>query len=172
MNTNNELAIIPQNDSLKALQKFEVTINRKPPARVVKYQKVDGKDVPHLPISFIENTLKRVYFGLYQIELVSYQMIVNEICVHARIKVFHPLVREWMVYDGIGAVPVQQDAGSKVSDFIHTKKVKAVQKNLPAAYAFAIKNAAKKIGKLFGGDLGREFEEDYNPYDFDKPLND
>jgi hypothetical protein len=167
----NEIAIVPENNSLQALQKFEKSLNIKPPIKAIRTQTIDGKIVPYLPISYIEQNLKKLYFGLYQMEIISYQMIVNEICVHARIRVFHPLIREWMIYDGIGAVPVQQNSGSPVSDFVNTKKVKALQKNLPAAYALAIKNAAKKIGKLFGGDLGREYEEEFTQYDFDKPLN-
>jgi hypothetical protein len=33
--------------------------------------------------------------------------------------------------------------------------------NAPKAYAEAIKNAAKKIGKKYGADLNRKFEESY-----------
>jgi len=159
------------NETLSRLQSFTIQLNRKPPK--VKVEQLDGKDIQHVPISIIENLLRRLYFGLYTIEIIDYKLIVNEVCVHARIKVFHPIIREWLTYDGVGSVPVQQRSGSKVNEFIDTKIVNALHKNLPAAYAFAVKNAAKKIGKCFGADLMRKDEDDYHPYNI-KPekLND
>lgn len=168
----NEVAKIDeaQNEIFGRLQKFEKGVMRQPDKRWIKTQKADGKDIPYLPISHIENLLRKYYFGLYQMEICGYSMIVNEVVVHARIKVFHPVIRQWMNYDGIGSVPVQQDQGTAVREFMNTKKTKAIQKNLPAAYALALKNAAKKIGKVFGGDLGRTMEDDYTPFNL-TPLN-
>ena len=55
---------------------------------------------------------------------------------------------------------------------MQTKKKDALHKNLPAAYAFAVKNAAKKIGAIFGADLNRKVEDAYAPFDTDsKALN-
>jgi len=155
---------------LDSLQKFTASINRKP--QFVLEEKVDGKVLLHVPISYIEQSLRRLYFGQYTIEVIDYKLIVNELCVHARVRVKHPVTGEWLAYDGLGSVPVQQYSGSKVQDFMSTKIANAIHKNLPAAYAFAVKNAVKKIGKVFGSDLNRKYEDDYRPFELpSEPLN-
>lgn len=152
------------------LQTFQKSLSQKP--RKIVTEQIGGQSFQHVPINVIENNLKKYFFGLYKIELIDYKMIVNEICVHARISVFHPILREWLTYDGLAAVPVQQDAGSKVDQFMQTKKKDALHKNLPAAYAFAIKNAAKKIGAIFGSDLNRKHEDSYEGFNIkSEPLN-
>jgi hypothetical protein len=173
-NTENkaDLALREEVRTLDRLQKFTASINRKPPA--VLEEEIDGKKIQHVPISCIEQQLRRLYFGQYEIKLIDYRLIVNEIVVHARIRVKHPVTGEWLSYDGLGSVPVQQYKGSKIQDFMQTKIANALHKNAPAAYAFAVKNAARKIGKIFGADLMRKHEDDYKPYnlgDSQKPLN-
>jgi hypothetical protein len=147
---------------VNALQSFQKALSNKP--KKVITEQIGGQTFQHIPIASVENTLKKYFFGLYSIEIVNYSMIVNEITVHVRLKVFHPILRQWLTYDGLSAVPVQQDAGSRVNDFMQTKKKDALHKNLPAAYAFALKNAAKKIGPLFGSDLNRKQEDGYVPF--------
>jgi hypothetical protein len=147
---------------VNALQSFQKALSNKP--KKVITEQIGGQTFQHIPIAAVENTLKKYFFGLYSIEIVNYSMIVNEITVHVRLKVFHPILRQWLTYDGLSAVPVQQDAGSRVNDFMQTKKKDALHKNLPAAYAFALKNAAKKIGPLFGSDLNRKHEDGYVPF--------
>jgi hypothetical protein len=149
---------------IDALQKFQSKLNIQP--KIVVEESIGGEKFVHIPVSVIENTLKKYFFGLYKIECVDYRMIVNEICVHARISVYHPILREWMSYDGLASINVQQDKDSLVKDFMSTKKKNALHKNLPAAYAFAIKNAAKKIGKVFGADLNRKHEDSYVGFTF------
>lgn len=151
-----------QVNEVNALQSFQKSLSAKP--KKVVTEQIGGQTFQHVPISVIENNLKKYFFGLYKIEIVNYNMIVNEICVHVRISVFHPILKEWLSYDGLSAVPVQQDAGSKVNQFMETKKKDALHKNLPAAYAFAVKNAAKKIGAIFGADLNRKHEDSYVPF--------
>jgi len=147
---------------MNRLQAFQKSLNTKP--KKVVTEQIGGATFQHVPIASIEAGLKKFFFGLYKIEIVDYKMIVNEICVHVRISVFHPILREWLAYDGLAAVPVQQDSGSKVDQFMQTKKKDALHKNLPAAYAFAVKNAAKKIGSIFGADLNRKHEDSYQPF--------
>jgi hypothetical protein len=151
-----------QVNEMVALQNFQKSLSAKP--KKIVTEQIGGQTFQHVPIGVIENNLKKYFFGLYKIEIVNYNMIVNEICVHVRISVFHPILKEWLTYDGLSAVPVQQDAGSRVNQFMDTKKKDALHKNLPAAYAFAVKNAAKKIGSIFGADLNRKHEDTYIPF--------
>lgn len=149
-------------DQINSLQAFQKALNAKP--KRVYTESIGGQTFQHLPIGVIENLLKKYFFGLYKIEIIDYRMIVNEITVHVRISVFHPILRQWLCYDGISAVPVQQNSGSPVDQFMQTKKKDALHKNLPSAYAFAVKNAAKKIGAVFGADLNRKVEDNYVPF--------
>lgn len=164
----NQLAVVQSTlvpfdtGDMNRLQAFQKSLSQKP--KKIVTEQIGGQTFQHVPIASIEAALKKYYFGLYKIEIVDYKMVVNEICVHVRISVFHPILREWMTYDGIAAVPVQQDAGAKVDQFMQTKKKDALHKNLPAAYAFAVKNAAKKIGSIFGADLNRKHEDSYQPF--------
>lgn len=167
-----ELAIASpiSKEILDRMQKFQMQLDRKP--RQVVRETIMGESFEQLPITYVEHLLKKLYFGLYQIEVVSYAMIVNEITVHVRLSVFHPILGQWMKYDGLGAIPVMQQAKSQVREFMDTKKVKALNINLPAAYSIAVKNAAKKIGKVFGADLNRKHEDMYVPFPIQEPLND
>lgn len=146
-------------DFRNKVQIFTKLLNEKPKAE--KVQKHQGYE--YLPISVVEKELDKIFFGLVQYQCISYQQIFNEISVHARIKVFHPVINQWMEYDGLGSAVIQQDKDTKVIDFHQFKKPNALQLTLPKAYAEAIKNAAKKIGKRFGSDINRKFEDEYEP---------
>jgi hypothetical protein len=157
----NEIAPL-STEQINSLQSFQKALNAKP--KKVYTESIGGQTFQHLPIGVIENLLKKYFFGLYRIQIVDYRMIVNEISVHVRIHVYHPILKDWLYYDGIAAVPVQQNSGSPVDQFMQTKKKDALHKNLPSAYAFAVKNAAKKIGAVFGADLNRKVEDAYVPF--------
>lgn len=143
----------------EAMENFTTRINRAPKKENIQTH----QGYQYLPISFVEKKLDQMYFGLVQYECISYQQIFNEIVCHARIKVFHPVALTWLNYDGIGSSVIQQDANTKVCDFNFHKKANAMQLASPKAYAEAIKNAAKKIGKIFGSDINRRHEDEYEP---------
>lgn len=143
----------------EAMENFTTRINRAPKKENIQTH----QGYQYLPISFVEKKLDQMYFGLVQYECMSYQQIFNEMVCHARIKVFHPVALTWLNYDGIGSSVIQQDANTKVCDFNFNKKANAMQLASPKAYAEAIKNAAKKIGKIFGSDINRKFEDEYQP---------
>lgn len=143
----------------EAMENFTTRLNRAP-----KKEKVQThQGYQYLPISVVEKELDKMYFGLVQYECLSYTQIFNEVACHARIKVFHPVALQWLTYDGLGSSVIQQDANTKVIDFNMHKKPNALQLALPKAYSEAVKNAAKKIGKLFGSDINRKFEDEYEP---------
>ena len=142
-------------DFRRKMERFTSRMNEEA-VEVAKHQGYE-----YVPISFVEKDLFKQFFGLVQYEVISYQHIFNEVACHARIKVFHPVINQWLTYDGVGSAVIQQDSGTKVIDFQHFKKPNALQLTLPKAYAEAIKNAAKKIGKRYGADLNRKFEDEY-----------
>lgn len=142
---------------LRSLEGFTKSLNLPPnPNKIAKHQ-----NYFYIPISIVEKDLARVFFGLVQYEILSFSQILNEFVVHARIKVYHPVIKEWMNYDGIGCGMFQQKADTNIQDFFQYKLKNAGKLTVPNAYAEAIKNAAKKIGKRFGSDINRSHEDNY-----------
>jgi hypothetical protein len=155
---------------LADMQNFTTSLNAKP-TKVVT-ESINGKNITYVPISVIEKDLDKVFFGMVQFEILWSKQVLNEFEVAARVKVFHPIMMQWLNYDGIGAALIQQKSGTQIIDFHVEKLQTALKLAAPNAYAEAIKNAAKKIGKRFGSDLMRKIEDDYTPYNIsDKPAH-
>jgi len=79
----------------------------------------------------------------------------NSVYVKVRLHYKRPTDGEWSFHDGLGAVGVQTDKGASASD-LNAIKQDAIMKALPAAESYAIKDAAEKLGVLFGKDLNRK----------------
>lgn len=140
-------------DILKADQsKLNVILNSEPPKEWVKEYPLNKK-VKYLPIERIEYLLTRIFIS-WKIDIKSIQTIANSVVVTIRLYYQSPLSDEMLWHDGAGAAPIQTDKGSGAMDW-NAVKNDAVMKAVPAAESFAIKDAAEKIGKLFGKDLNR-----------------
>ena len=61
---------------------------------------------------------------------------------------------EMLWQDGIGAMSIQVDKGKGAMAWDYAKS-DGVMKAAPAAESYAVKDAAEKIGKLFGKDMNR-----------------
>lgn len=131
-----------------------------------------AKNVKYLPIDKVEFLLTKI-FQQWRVEVVAYSQLFNSVSCHVRLHYMNPVTGEWSYHDGLGAVGVQTDAGKAASDLSAIKQ-DAIMKALPAAESYAIKDAAEKLGKLFGKDLNRkdpaEFSGAYttNPEDIDR----
>lgn len=155
---------IDGNDELKIrLQKFTMELNK--PVDKSKLRKTPDNKADYIPISMLENDLRTDFNGLVQYAIISERRELNEYIVHARISVFHPILLQWLSYDGIGSVVIMQDKDATLESFNATKKKNALGLNAPKAYAEAIKNAAKKLGIKYGASVNRKAEntEDYQP---------
>lgn len=164
VNENKQVELKSESDKkaelLHKLENFTNNLNRAPnPQKIATHE-----GYQYIPISAVEKDLMKMFFGLVQFEIVSFQQILNEFVVHARIKVYHPVLQEWLNYDGIGSGMFQQKAGTPLQDFFQYKLKNAGKITVPNAYAEAIKNGAKKIGKRFGSDLNRKFEDNYQGF--------
>jgi hypothetical protein len=147
---------------LDDMQKFTKSVNENPSKTTT--ESINGKNIKYIPISVLEKDLDKVYFGMVQYEILWSKQVLNEFEVAARIKVFHPILMQWLNYDGIGAALIQQKSNTEIIDFHVYKLQTALKLAAPNAYSEAIKNAAKKIGKRFGADLMRKIEDNYQPY--------
>lgn len=112
-----------------------------------------ARGIKYIPIERIEYLLTRVFIR-WNVEVKSTQLIGNSVVVCVRLFYQDPLSMDMLWQDGLGASPLQTDKGAGATDF-NALKNDAVMKAVPAAESYAVKDAAEKIGKLFGKDLNR-----------------
>jgi len=134
-----DLGLAIQVDNLNTL------LNTNPPKNWFKQHK--GLD--YLPIDRVKNNLITI-FQDYDWEIQSVQVIANSITVVGNLYIVNPVTGRQRRLAGIGSWPIQLKSGSAPTDFNNIIQ-DAIQKNAPAAESLALKNAAQKLGKLFGG---------------------
>jgi hypothetical protein len=114
-----------------------------------------SQNAKYIPIGIIEELLSEI-FPFWQVEQHGEAKILgNSVVVSVNLKVFNPILMQWLTYSGIGAVPIEVQKDAHPTDFTKINS-KALHKNVPAAMSYAVNNAAKKIGKLFGSHLNRK----------------
>lgn len=140
---------IPQN-IIELLEKFQVLVNSEP----IDVSRSEDDLYDYISISKIEEELSNIYYGLVQFEITNSFFINNTVIYNCRIRVYHPIIQEWLNYDGTAAVTLKTKITKEGTDEIIDGEV-LMELAVPLAYAEAIKNASKKIGKKFGADLNR-----------------
>jgi len=131
---------------------LNILLNENPPAVWLKDHPM-AKGVKYIPIERVEYMLTRI-FKKWNVEIRQVQVIANSVVVTIRLYYQDVLSNEMLWQDGIGASPIQTDKGAGAMDWNKTKN-DAVMKAAPAAESYAVKDAAEKIGKLFGKDMNR-----------------
>ena len=116
--------------------------------------------IKYIPIQRIEWLLTNIFIN-WHVEVKDYKLIGNSVTVHIRLYYTDPITNDKKWQDGLGAAPLQTDKDAGAIDF-NKLKSNAVMLALPAAESFAIKDAADKLGKLFGKDINRYDEIMYN----------
>jgi hypothetical protein len=158
----NKLRTNPEERDIKVrLEKFLAMLNQEPDkAWLVK--SADGK-AQTLGISFVENELDTVFFGLWSVENVTYQQIINEVVCTVELVLTHPITGKEIRRAGFASTVITQDSGAPLSSFQDTKKKNSLDLAFPKMKSEAIKNAAQSLGKRFGRDLNRRQEAAYKP---------
>lgn len=131
---------------------LNILLNEEPPKQWLKDHPM-AKGVKYIPIERVEYMLTRI-FKKWNVEVRQVQVIANSVVVTIRLYYQDILSDEMIWQDGIGASPIQTDKGAGAMDWNATKN-DAVMKAAPAAESYAVKDAAEKIGKLFGKDMNR-----------------
>lgn len=153
---NHDVAVAFKNDQLNLL------CNQPPPPSFLKkhpfvnIKNKEGKSIPleYMPVDKVEFLLTRI-FQRWECHVVQYQQLFNSVAVQVKLRVLNPLDGEWIEQHGLGAVGIQLEAGSTASDMSKIRH-DAVMKALPAAESYALKDAAEKLGTLFGKDLNKD----------------
>ena len=112
-----------------------------------------AKNVKYLPIDKIEMLLDMI-FQEWRIEILSISQLAQSVCATVRVHYKNPITGEWSFHDGVGASPLQTNAGKSAADLANIKN-NAVQLAAPAAKSYAIKDAVEHLGKMFGRDINR-----------------
>lgn len=156
------------NPKYRNLQEFKALVNTSPRKSWIKTNKF-SQNAKYLPIGIVEELLSGI-FPFWQVEHHGEPKILgNSVVMSVHLKVFNPLLGQWQTYAGVGAVPIELEAdkldkktgevikeGARNALDFERINSKALHKNVPAALSFAVNNAAKKIGKLFGSHLNRD----------------
>lgn len=128
---------------------------------------INGRKEPlqYISVEKVKQLLTQV-FQVWESEIVDYKALFNAVSVQVRLRVRNPLTGDWITHDGVGAVDVQTAKGASAADLSQIN-ASAVMKALPAAASYALKNAAEKLGSIFGGHLQKydisPFSPSYNP---------
>jgi hypothetical protein len=162
----NNNGVIVQPFKIEALEKFVTRLNERPAASEVQVNKAAGNS-NYLPVSFVTTKLDEVFAGLWNFELLREQVIANEIIGVGVLEVFHPIAQVWIKRSGSASVMIQQVSkergGSGRISNIDDKIKNTLVKDFPHLETECLKSAAKKLGKMFGRDLNRAFEDIYSP---------
>lgn len=128
---------------------------------MAKKKNAQGESVSaeYIPIERIEYLLTRIFIQ-WRVEIKDSKLIGNSVVVTVRLHYKDPLSGEWLWQDGIGATQLQTDAGAGAIEFDKLKS-SAVQMAAPSAESYAVKDAAAKIGRIFGKDVNRREDISY-----------
>jgi hypothetical protein len=129
---------------------LNVLLNQPPPSSWIKKQ--DG--IKHLPVDKVRFLLTKIFVDWNE-EIKSVQIIANSVVVTITLNFHDPISGLWKKMDGIGAAPINTKKGATAmawDEVVHD----SVHKCAAAADSFALKNAAKKLGRIFGSDLMKD----------------
>lgn len=145
---------------------LSVMLNAQPPAAWLKKHPLI-QDYHYLPIERVEWLLTRI-FTAWRFEIMNIYTVANSVVITGRLHYFDPYVtNDWQWMDGVGAAPIQTNKGAGATDW-NAVKTDGVQKAAPAAESYAIKDAAEKLGRIFGKDLNRKevlnYESNYDKF--------
>jgi hypothetical protein len=135
---------------------LNVLLNQAPPQTWLKKQ--DG--VTHLPVDKVKFLLTKIFVDWYQ-EIKSVQILANSVVVVVCLKYRNPVTGTWQKTDGVGAAPINTKKGSGAMDWqniVHD----SMHKCAGAAASFALKNAAKNLGRIFGSELSVDDQISYD----------
>ena len=118
------------------------------------------KGLKYLPIERVEYLLTMI-FSKWRVEVKDVKILANSIVTTVRVYVQDPITSEWDYQDGIGAMPIQVQKGSGATEFDKMNST-AIQIGTPASESFAIKDACEKFGRIFGKDLNRKDNINYD----------
>lgn len=130
------------------VNEFNAILNQEPTKEWIKT--LAGANIKYLPIERIEWLLTSI-FGQFNYEVRNVAVIEGSITATVRVHLFNPVLGDWFFVDGVGAAAILSGEGDM-----------AVALALPAAKTYAVKDAVEPLGKIFGKDLNRADQIQYD----------
>jgi hypothetical protein len=130
------------------VNEFNAILNQEPTKEWIKT--LAGANIKYLPIERLEWLLTSIY-GQFNYEVREVRVIEGSITATVRVHLFNPVLGDWFFVDGVGAAAILSGEGDM-----------AVALALPAAKTFAVKDAVEPLGKIFGKDLNRADQIQYD----------
>jgi hypothetical protein len=141
---------------------FKIWLNQNPPQDWIKKVPVGGgKEADYLPIECVEHLLTTLMLS-YNIEVKQVVYHMNAVNVTIRLHYVNPIDKKSYWQDGTAGFEMY-------SSEKHGGFDKSARTASQAAETFATKDAAEKIGNIFGRNLNRKMQFDY-VLDFNKTL--
>jgi len=140
--------------NIERIKEFQIQTTKEPSKSEVKFNEMAG-NAKYIPIGVLEKKLDETYLGLWKTSNGHYEVIANSLTYSIDLEVLHPVLGIWIKRNGVGAVPIQLQKGQKEMNF-STINTFAIQKGLPSAKSFALRNAIQSLGDYFGRGLNRE----------------
>lgn len=142
------------------VEKFNTKLNDDPKENETGYNKFTK--TKYVPISYIQMTMDELFFGAWSTENFTTQVIANEIVGSIGLKYYHPELKTWITRVGAASVMIRQNRGANITD-IGQKIKNTLVMDYPHLLSACIANAARSIGKIFGRDLNRDYQDSFNP---------
>lgn len=140
---------------------FKSVLNNDPPEEWLevneRFGSVNGSK--YIPIGRVE-ILMDMIFQSWNVEVKSVFQLAQSIVAIVRVNYLNPVTGEWEHQDGVGAEPLKTDAGHNASELQFIKS-DAVKTGAPSAVSYAVKDAVQHLGKLFGRDLNRKKQSQF-----------
>jgi hypothetical protein len=155
------LGDIDNNDLRVKIQNFQTLLHKEPKAEEIQTNK-QANNSRYIPISHLEMKLDEMFFGIWSTKNFQSKTVVNEEVGSIELWYFHPTAKTWLCRIGAGAVMIMQRKDSDITD-VGAKIKNTMTKDFPHLKAECFRNACLSLGKSFGRDLNREFEDQYNP---------
>lgn len=150
-------------DDIALVQKqnqLNIILNAEPKKEWIKEHPF-VKGLKYLPIERVEYLLTMI-FTKWRVEVKEIKLLANSIVTTVRVYVQDPISGEWDWQDGVGAMPIQIAKEAKSAIAFEQMNSSAIQIGSPASESFAIKDACEKFGRIFGKDLNRKDNIDYD----------
>lgn len=147
-----QLAELELSEAIK-LDRINAFLNTPPREKWLKTRPPSKGKGKYLPVARIEQLLTAIFQKWY-VEIKSTAVLGNSVCTVITLHYWIPQLQEWRRMDGCGAAPLQVDAGEDANN-ASAMKSSAVQMAAPMSVSYAIKDAAGRMGAIFGRDVNR-----------------
>jgi hypothetical protein len=144
---------------MKGVESFQKMLNANPDKASIGVNKMANNSL-FLPIAFVERTLDELYQGLWQTTNFRWQVVANEIIGSIDLQVYHPAAKVWITRTGAASAMIQ--IGRDKPLHVDNKIKNTLVKDFPHLKAECLKNAAKSLGTVFGRNLNRGTDLEFN----------